>query len=216
MAEQSVMEKLAAVGAILTNDHFVFTSGRHGSTYINKDAVYPHTSLTSELCHDIATRFRQKGIGAVIAPAVGGVILSTWIAHYLDNFIINHGIVEVLGLYADKEGDDFVIKRGYDAFIPGRKILVVEDVLTTGGSVKKVIDIVHALDGEVAGVGAICNRGGVTAEYLGVPEIYSLVNVDFDSNAEDECPLCKEGRPINTQVGKGREFLIRQGKFITL
>jgi orotate phosphoribosyltransferase len=100
-----------------------------------------------------------------------------------------------------------MIKRGYDKFLPGRKVLIVEDVLTTGGSVRKVIELAKNLKAHVAGVGALCNRGGITQESLQVPLFFPLLTVDLASWSAEECPLCKKGVPINTQVGKGKEFL---------
>ena len=205
MNQDQALDLMRQVGAVLTNDHLVYTSGRHGSAYLNKDAIYPHTAATSALCAGIAAHFADRGVDAVIAPAVGGVILSQWTAHHLGAA----GGQEVLGLYADKVGDDFVIRRGYDRHLPGRTVLVVEDVLTTGGSVRKVVDAVRALGGDVAGAGVLCNRGGVSADDLGVPEIHALVTVDFASWAEADCPLCATGVPVNTAVGKGADFLAR-------
>ncbi|MBA3488106.1 MAG: phosphoribosyltransferase [Longispora sp.] len=206
MSEQmnTALGLLSQIGAVLTNDHLVYTSGRHGSAYLNKDAIYPHTAITSRLCAGIAAWFSPHDVDAVIAPAVGGVILSQWTAHHLSATRDQ----EVLGLYADKVGEEFVIKRGYDRYIPGKNILVVEDVLTTGGSVRKVIDGVRELGGTVVGVGALCNRGAVTPTDLGdVPELFASVTVDFESWEAEECPLCKKGMPVNTSVGKGLEFL---------
>lgn len=241
---------LKGCNAVISNSHLVYASGRHGSAYVNKDAVYPHTKDTSFLCNAIAEHFAQRvedeGIEVVIAPAVGGVILSQWVAHYLTGIVGR----EILGVYADKETvsvkkndssapitiyvgteseipfcylqpgqalvietGNYVIKRGYDKLIAGKKVLVVEDILTTGGSVKKTVEAVRAIGGEVAGVAALCNRGGVTAEDIGdVPELFSLVNITLESWEASECPLCAQGVPINTSVGKGKEFLSQQGK----
>ena len=81
-------------------------------------------------------------------------------------------------------------------------------MLTTGGSAKKVFEAVRALGGNVVGLAAICNRGGVTEDDIGpLPELYSLTNVDLDSWDADECPLCASGLPVNTTLGKGKEFL---------
>jgi orotate phosphoribosyltransferase len=219
MEENHALRVMNQVGALITDSHIVYTSGLHGTAYVNKDKIYPHTHQTSQLCEAIAKHFSLRSIGVVIAPAVGGVILSQWVAHCLDirraGFDTlgrlpeeEYKIEEVLSVYADKEGDDFVIKRGYEELIPGANVLAVEDVLTTGGSVKKVVEAVRALGGNVVGVGVLCNRGGVKPEDIGgVPEIYALATVNFESYPADDCPLCKQGVPINTSVGKGREFL---------
>ncbi len=208
MDEKAALDILGSVGAVITDSHIVYTSGMHGSAYVNKDAVYPHTTKTSLLCRELAKRFTKGYVRAVIAPAVGGVILSQWVAYHLSGLTGQ----EVLGVYADKTDDgNFVIKRGYDKFIDGNNVLVVEDLLTTGGSARKVVDATRAVGGWVSGVGVLCNRGGVTATDLGrVPNLHALVNVKLDAWDEADCPLCKAGVPINTDVGHGREFLARK------
>lgn len=209
MNEQQVLQVLGKVGAVITDSHIVYTSGKHGTAYVNKDAVYPHTAETSRLCKAIAERFADDNVQVVIAPAIGGVILSQWTAHHLTE-MNGH---EVLGVYAEKSesGDTFVIKRGYDKLITGKNVLVVEDILTTGGSAKKVIETTRVIGGNVIGLGVLCNRGGITSQDLAdVPKLTSLVNIKLDAWDEATCPLCKLNVPVNTNVGKGREFLARK------
>lgn len=206
MIQRSPLEVLAGVGAVLKG-HFVLTSGRHTPEYINKDALYPHTRETSSLCRQIAL-FVDPHTQMVAAPAIGGVILSQWVAHHLSILL---GTV-VLAVYAEPgPAGTLIFRRGYDLLIPGRKVLVVEDVLVTGGSAKKVVDAVRALKGEVIGVGVLCNRGGVTKEQLGnVPWFDALTTIpmtSWDVPNGEECPLCKDDVPVNTNVGKGSEFL---------
>ena len=208
MSQQEILDILAKINAVITRSHVVYTSGKHGSAYVNKDAIYPHTQLTSELCYEFADEFYADKVDVVIAPAIGGVILSQWTAYHLT--IAQDR--EVPGVYAEKVegGDAFVIKRGYDKLIVGKRVLVVEDILTTGGSVKKVIEAVRAIGGNVIGVGALCNRGGVTAQDLGdVPKLVSLLDIKLDAWDAENCPLCAKSIPINTDVGKGREFLAK-------
>lgn len=203
MNADAVLGLLEKVGALLRDSHLVYTSGRHGRAYVNKDAIYPHTALTSELCDEIARRFEKDRIEVCLAPAIGGVILSQWTAHHLSRRTGK----EVLGVYAEKTetGDGFVVRRGYDKLTAGRRVLVLEDVLTTGISVKRTVDAVRAVGGDIIGVAALCNRGGVTPEDLGgVPRLDSLVEISLDSWDASECPLCKSGVPVNTSVGKGK------------
>ena len=209
MNEQEVLQVLGRVGAVIADSHIVYTSGKHGTAYVNKDAVYPHTAETSRLCHAIAERFADDNVQVVIAPAIGGVILSQWTAHHLSE-MNGH---EVFGVYAEKSegGDAFVIKRDYDKLIAGKNVLVVEDVLTTGGSAKKVIEATRAVGGKVIGLGVLCNRGGITPQDVAdVSKLIALVNVKLDAFNEADCPLCKQNIPINTDVGKGSEFLARK------
>lgn len=206
---KEILDALAKIQAVITDSHLVYTSGKHGSTYFNKDAIYPHTEVTSMLCEEIARHFKDKGIEVVIAPAVGGVILSQWIAYHLTKITGR----EVLGVYAEKDGDDFVIKRGYDKLSSGKKVLIVEDILTTGGSVKKVIDAARAVGANVIGLGVLCNRGGITAEDVSnPPELFALINVNFDAWDEKNCPLCAKQVPINTDVGHGRKYIQDKAK----
>lgn len=146
----------------------------------------------------------------MIAPAIGGVILSQWIAFHLEDLTNK----QTLAVYAEKSEDHgrtFVIRRGYDQLIRGKRVLVAEDVLTTGGSVKKVIHAVRAAGGIVVGIGALCNRGDVAFQDIDdPPELISLMNVHFESWDELACELCAKQVPINTTIGKGLEFLHRK------
>jgi orotate phosphoribosyltransferase len=201
--------ELKRVQAVVTGSHFVYTSGLHGSVYVNKDAIYPHTKLISEIGREFGGQFRDAQVEAVIAPAVGGVILATWTAYHLSRLTKR----EVLGVYADKiEGTkEFELKRGYDKLIAGKRVLVVEDVVTTGGSVAKVIKLTKKI-ATVVGLAVICNRGQVGAKELGVDKLYSLVQANFAAWAEKECPLCQKKIPINLDLGKGRDYLRKKGK----
>jgi|SRR3989344_7421504 len=208
MNNEEALQILGKVGAIIIDSHIVYSSGRHGAIYINKDAIYPHTKDISKLCRAIAERFSDDGIETVIAPAIGGCVLSNRVAEHLTD-ITKH---EVLSVYAEKElflGESrFVIKRGYDKFVADKRILVVEDVLTTGSSVKKVIEAVRDIRGNVVGLGALVNRGDVTPKDVAdVPKLVSLINIKLDSYEETNCPLCSQRIPINIRVGHGKEYL---------
>lgn len=212
MNNERIMQVLAKVGAVITDSHIVYTSERHGSAYINKDAIYMHTKETAELCQAMAERYDADKIDVVIGPIIGGVVLSQWVAHFINQ---KRSTGETLSLYAEKEGEGeekkLVIKRGYDAYIPGKNIVVVEDVLNTGGSAKKVIETVRELGGNVIALSALCNRGNVKATDIGNVPVHALVNISMESWTEQECPLCKANVPINTSVGKGKIFLQKRG-----
>lgn len=197
------------ISAIITKTHVVYASTKHGNAYVNKDAVYPHTKEIARLCKMIAEKFKGQGVEVVAAPTIGGVILSQWTAHYLSKFDKK----DVLAVFAEEESlpsgeKKRFFKRGYDKLIPNKKVLVVEDILTTGGSVKKVIDAVKSLNGNVVACAALVNRGSVKDEDVGA-RVSALVDIDLTSWDENDCPLCKRGVPVNTDVGKGREFLCR-------
>lgn len=206
MTEDQVLELLQKVGAFRAG-HFVYTSGRHGDTYVNKDALYPHTHDTAMLCAAIAEKFKDSGVEAVIGPAVAAAIMAQWTAHSLTEMLGK----EVHATYADKDGNGgFIIKRGYDKLIAGKKTLIVEDLTTTGGSVMKVIAAARTAGADVIGVCVLCNRGGITAAMLDVPRFEALVSVELDSWDENDCELCKTNIPVNPDVGHGKDFLVRK------
>lgn len=207
MTEDEVLKTLQKVGAFRSG-HFVFTSGLHSDSYVLKDAMYAYARETSEVCREMAERFKDAGIEAVIGPAIGAAILSQWVAYHLSLM----GNRDVYGVFAEKDIDGgFIIKRGYDKVIAGKKSLVVEDLTTTGGSIKKVVEAAKALGSNVAGAIAICNRGEVTKEAVGNPaKFISLVNLSLEQWPESECDLCKRKIPINTDIGHGHEFLMQK------
>ena len=209
MTETEVLDLLQKVGAFRSG-HFVLTSGRHGDSYVNKDALYTHTHDLSRLCRSIAERFKDANIEAVTGPAVGAAILSQWIAYHLTDITKR----EVYAVGADKDGlGGFVFKRGYEKIIAGKNTLVVEDLTTTGGSLRKVVEAARAVGADVVAAVVICNRGNVQKKDIGnPPEFISLVNLQLDSWSESECELCAMGIPVNVDIGHGRDFLAKKGK----
>lgn len=200
-----VLDILKSVQAIIIDSHFVLTSGKHAAAYINKDALYPHTKETSAVCRLFAEAVKDLEIDTVVGPALGGIILSQWTAHHLSKIKGK----EVFGVYTEKTEDGGQkFTRGYDKFVVGRKVLVVEDLTSTGGSAKKVVDAVKAAGGQVVGVCVMVNRNPkeVTAEYFGVP-LFALASKEFMAYDEVVCPMCQAKVPINTSVGHGREYL---------
>lgn len=204
MTESEVLDLLQKVGAFRSG-HFVFTSGRHSDSYVNKDAIYPYTHDTSVLCYAMAERFAKHDVEAVVGPAIGAAILAQWVAYHLTDL---RGTA-VYAAYADKDGEGgFILRRGYDAIVRGKRVLVVEDLTTTGGSIKKVVETVRRAGGEVVGAIAIVNRGSVTEKDVGNPaEFQALVTLDLESWDPDECELCEKGIPVNTDIGHGKEFV---------
>jgi orotate phosphoribosyltransferase len=188
---------LAESGAIVTGSHIVYTSGRHGSAYVNKDAVYPRTERVSELCRLMADAVAGHEIDVVCGPAMGGIILAQWTGHHLDRPAV----------YAEKAAEGgMVLRRGYDRLVAGKRVLLVEDVLNTGGSLRETVRAVEAAGGRVVVAAALVNRGGVTPADVGAPALVSLLSLPLDSWTAADCPLCRSGVPVNTDVGKGREF----------
>ncbi len=205
MTSNDLLMIFKKTGGYITDSHIVYTSGKHGSTYLSKDAIYPHTKEISAICREIAERFKDKRIDVVAAPALGGIILSQWTAYYLCELTDK----EVLGVYTEKTPDkDQIFTRGYDKLVKGKRVLIVEDITTTGGSVMKVVVSVKAAGGEAVGVCVLANRNPdeINSKTLGLP-YQSLAEIRMQAWDEAECPLCQKGVPINTTVGKGRDYL---------
>lgn len=205
----AVTDILKKLGAVITDDHFVYTSGKHGEIYINKDALYPHPVETSEVGKLFAEKYKDIEIDVVAAPALGGIILSTWTAFHLTQMTGK----EVLGVYAEKMPDkSMAFTRGYDKHIQDKNVLVIEDLATTGGSVKKVVDLVKATGGNVVACCVMVNRDpdNVTSEFMGVP-FDSLDILKAQAWDEAELPEHIKSRPVNVNVGHGRKYMQEKG-----
>jgi len=156
----------------------------------------------------MAQFFLEEDIETVVGPEKGAVLLSHDVAIHLTRLKGD----EVISVSADKDGNDgFVFTDLHASFVEGRRVLVVEDILTTGTSARKTVHLTRNMGGSVIGIGALCNRGGVMPKDVGnVPVLHSLINLDLESWPEGECKLCEQDIPINTNVGHGAEFLARQ------
>lgn len=199
-----VMQILKNSGAIIEG-HFIGASGRHLPVYINKDAWLLHTQLVSEICKRLAEINKDKEIDVVVGPAVGGVVLSQWTAYHLSEITGK----EVLSVFTEKtpEGGQ-ILKRNYDKIVAGKRILAVEDTVTTGGSVKKTIDAIVQAGGNIVQLSLIVNRNPklVTKETFGMP-VNSLAEIDMESYEENEVPEWLKKIPINVQFGHGAKYL---------
>lgn len=193
-------------GTVLKDRHFVYKSGKHGPHYINMDPVFPDLKRMHAICNRLGLPFftpvpynpyQGKRVDTVVGAATGGIPLATLAADLLGARLA----------WADKDGDDFVFERaGFIEQLAGKRVLVVEDLLNTGDTVKKVIAQVRKHGGEVIGVSVICNRGNETAESLGVPQLEQLASVEFEAFDSWSCPLCAQGIPIVSDIGYGKEY----------
>ena len=201
---QEIIDILESVGAIITDSHFVGTQGRHMPAYVNKDALLPHTSKVSKIGRLFALKFKNKNIEVVVSPAVAGIPFSQWTAYYLSKISKK----EVLSVFTEKTPENNqIFKRGYDAVVKNKRVLVIEDTTTTGSSVKKVIRSVKKAHGKVVAVGVIVNRDKkVNTKSIGAP-FSSLGFFKIPSYDLENCPLCKVGIPMNTKFGHGKKFL---------
>lgn len=203
--QQPILSLMEMVGAVMHDDHFVYVSGRHGSVYINKDRLYPHTMLASKVGQMLAQSVFGKPIDAVAGPALGGIVLSQWTAYHLTKLTKR----EVVGVYTEKtNGDEQHFTRGYDALVKGKNVLVVEDITNTGGSVAKVVECVKKAGGKVIQVVVMVNRDpvNVNSETVGAP-FDALGVLPVETYEASECPLCQRGVPINKTVGHWKQFL---------
>ncbi|HEY4509340.1 MAG TPA: phosphoribosyltransferase family protein [Candidatus Paceibacterota bacterium] len=201
----NVIDMMKRVGAIVTDGHFVGTNGRHMATYINKDRLISHPKYSSQIGRLFANKYKNKKIEVVVAPSVAGIPLSQWTAYHLSKVSKK----EVLSIYTEKtSNNNQILKRGYDFLVKKKRVLIVEDVTTTGSSVKKVIASVKMAGGKVVGVIVIINRDPklVSSKSVGVP-FSALEVLRVASYEAKNCPLCKRSIPINTSLGHGKKFL---------
>lgn len=207
---KDVVGLLKKINAIIVDDHFVYTSGKHGSVYVRKDRLYPNTRKTSDVCKLIAEKFKDKNIDIVVGPSIGGIILSQWTAYHLTKLKRK----EVLGVFTEKdEENNQIFKRDYDKLVKNKNVLIVEDLTTTGGSVAKVVRSVRKAGGKIIAACVMINRDPqkVTSKTIGAP-LSSLGIFKAESFASDSCPLCKKNVPVNTSVGHGKKYLAEQKK----
>ena len=170
---------LEKTGVLLTG-HFQLTSGKHSNKYLQCAKVFQHPDISAEISKDLAEKYDGYDIDIVIGPAVGGIILAYEVARQL----------EVRALFAERENGIMTLRRGFE-IQRGSKVLVVEDVITTGGSVKEVIDVVRSAGGEVVGVAAVVDRSGGKALF-DVP-FKSAIKIDIEVFDPLDCPMCKSG-----------------------
>ena len=188
ITQARVMEILKEAGVLLEG-HFKLTSGRHSNKYLQCAKIFRNTKYSEELCGALAEQYCKEGVQIVIGPAMGAVQMAYEVSRPLhcENFFTER----------DEDGK-MTLRRGF-VINPGEKILVVEDVVTTGGSVREVIELVKAAGGVVVGVGSIVDRTAGKIDF-GVP-FKAVISVDVESWEPQECPLCKSGAPAPIKPG---------------
>ena len=167
----------------LLEGHFRLTSGRHSGRFIQCAQALQYPDHTETLCRALAQRFQNQGVTTVIGPATGGIIVAYETARHLDSRAI----------FAEKQDRELVLGRGFEL---GRdeKVLVVEDVTTTGASVKKVVQIVREQGADPVAVAVLVDRSGGKIDF-DLP-FESLVSIEVDSYDPADCPLCKQNEPV--------------------
>ena len=191
MAKERALEILKEAGVLLEG-HFLLTSGRHSGRYLQCARIFRNTRYSEELCAALAAHFKDDRVDIVIGPALGAVQMAYEVSRALgcENF------------FAEREDGSMTLRRGF-AIEPGQRILVVEDVVTTGGSVREVLEIVRQAGGEIVGVGSIVDRTGGRIDF-GVP-FHSVISMEVESYEPSECPLCKAGAPAPYKPGSRKK-----------
>jgi len=167
----------------LFEGHFLLTSGRHSDKYFQCAKVLQYPEYIEQLCSIIADHFKDYEIDTVISPAIGGLVVGQEVARQLNKRFI----------FAERENKNLTLRRGF-SLNEGEKVLICEDVVTTGGSVFEIINIVKNNNAKVAGIGFIVDRsnGKVDFKYSQL----STLRMEVVSYLPNECPLCKEGLEI--------------------
>ena len=181
---EEVMKKFEQAGAI-QKGHFKLTSGVHSDTYIQCAQVMQYPGFMHNLCSELGRKFRGEDIDVIIGPAIGGIIISHVMAQVLGPW--------VRAIFTERENGKMTLRRSFE-IKKDEKVLVVEDVTTTGGSVREVIDIVKERGGQVVGVGVLIDRSGGRIDF-GV-KMKNLLTLDIKSYQPEKCPLCKKGIPV--------------------
>jgi len=196
--------------------HFVYTHGDHGGVYINKKEVFKDSVQTSILCEQLAEHFKHEGfeIDTVAGPESGGIIMANWVAMHSSR--LRERKVDVVHLF--KKGPLMVVGRDQEKKIIGKKILLVDDIATTGSSLKKCAEIINNLEGLIVGIGLLWLRGNESMflnSFQGIP-VFPLIRARFEGWSETQCKSigpCSKGVPINTEFGHGAEFLIKNPQY---
>jgi len=181
MTEAEILQVFREHSALLEG-HFVLSSGLHSDRYIQCALVLQHPRVAEQLCSQLADKLRNLRPAVVAAPALGGVIVSHEVARALG----------VRALFTERQDGVMTLRRGF-SLVPDEPTLVVEDVITTGGSTRDTMAAVEQAGGKVVGVGALIDRSGGKAD-LGLPKA-ALVTLEVRNYDPAECPLCQSGIP---------------------
>jgi len=180
LKKEAIMQIFTQTGALLQG-HFILTSGRHSNQYMQCARVLQYPDYTEQLARVLAGYYNDDRIDLVVAPAMGGIIVAYEVARQLG----------VKAVFCERQEGRMTLRRGF-TIEPGQRVLVVEDVITTGGSVKEVMDVVRDLQGDVIGVGVLVDRSGGKVDF-GV-KTKAALSMEIESFPAEDCPLCREGK----------------------
>lgn len=182
LTQEEVLRLFEEKDALLTG-HFRLSSGLHSEKYLQCALVLQHPDAAGRIGAAMAGLFADEKPGCVVGPAIGGIVIAQEVGRALG----------VRAMFSEREGDRMTLRRGF-SIEEGERVLVVEDVVTTGGSVQEAVDALVGLGANVVGVGVIIDRSGGRASFS-VP-FKSLAKLEVDAFTEDECPLCRRGEPV--------------------
>ena len=177
-----VLALFRRVGALLEG-HFRLTSGLHSAGYLQSALVLQYPREAEACGAALAQRVFNLGAQAVLSPALGGIVIGQEVARALG----------IRAIFAERQDGKLTLRRGF-ALSPGEKVLVVEDVVTTGGSTRETIEVARAAGAEVVGAASIIDRSGGTQD-VGVPYA-ALATLTVPTYQPDSCPLCLAGQPV--------------------
>lgn len=189
MLNQDEITRIFKECGALWEGHFVYSSGRHGSVYIQCARVSQYPQYNELFCKELSRRFENKNIDVVLGPAVGGIIIAYELARQLG----------ARAIFAERVEGKMTFRRGME-IKKDEKVLLIEDVVTTGGTVRELIPLVEDNGGKIAGAAAFVNRNTQRVKFdFPLETLLSGVMMDY---LPEECPLCKEGIPLDKPGSK--------------
>ncbi len=178
MIKEADVLKIFEDSNALLNGHFLLSSGLHSDRYLQCALVLQHAGIASRLCGEIAEKFRDDAVDVVVSPAIGGIVVGQEVARAL----------KCRAIFCEKENGKMVLRRGFSVE-KGSRAIVVEDVITTGGSIMRVADTVRNEGADVIGYGCIVDRSGEEQDF----ELKSLLKIHVKTYKPQECPMCAKG-----------------------
>ena len=191
MTQEEVRTLLVKTGAIM-DGHFLLTSGLHSPHYVEKFNVLQHPAYTAQLCAAMAEKFKDAEIETVVGPVTGGILL----AHETGKSLGTRAI------FTERVDGKMTFRRGF-SLRAGERVLIVEDIVTTGGSIKEVIEVVKAAGAVPVAVSMLVDRSGGKADFGDVPST-ALLTMDVETYSPDTCPLCAKGVPMTKRGRTGK------------
>ena len=203
--QQATRRILESSGTLIENDHFVYASGDHGSGWIAKDLINLRPELAYQLGQLLGKEIQNNGLKPemVCGPAIGGVICAQYTALALGSrCVFSERVVNQKG-----QTTNFEIKRGYDEIVKNKSVLIVDDIINTGFSVRLTYEAIAKAGGKPIGIATYVNRGNVGASELGVKNFIFLDEIHLPAWPGQNCPLCQSDKPINIQYAHGAEYV---------